>query len=108
MIALAFTYSHEFSEATGMSTQSWQVNLANSTRNSQECLFRLFTDPRMRPLDGQALLGSPTLSQDMWNLLLTINVDEPEFAEHKWSVYVVRLEGIRGDGVGGEQDPGPE
>ena len=58
-----------------MSPQSWQFNVANSTCASQECLFRLYTDPRTRPLDVQAVLGSPVWGKDVWNLLPTINVD---------------------------------
>src|SRR5271170_605274 len=107
MIPLAFSNGHEFARATGMTTQSWQFNVANSTREAQECLFRLFTDPRTRPLDVQALLGSPVWRRDMWNLSPTINVDEPQSAEQKWSVYIIKLENIHGDSVEGEQDLDP-
>ena len=91
-IALAFPNAHEFAEATGMNPQSWQLVVANSTRALQECLFRLYTDPRTRPLDVQAVFGSPVWRKDMWNLLLTINVDDPPSAERKWSVYIIQLE----------------
>lgn len=90
-----------------MSPQSWQLSVANSTCASQECLFRLYTDPRTRPLDVQAVLGSPVWRKDMWNLLPTINVDEPQYAERRWSVYVIKLEESRGHSVEGGQDLSP-
>lgn len=85
----------------------WQLNVANSTCASQECLFRLYTDPRTRPLDVQAVLGSPVWRKDMWNLLPTINVDEPQYAERRWSVYIIKLEESRGHSVEGGQDFSP-
>ena len=106
-IALAFPNAHEFAEVTGMNPQSWQFNVANSTRASQECLFRLYTDPRTRPLDVQAVLGSPVWRKDMWNLLPTINVDEPLSAEPKWSVYIIRLGESRSYSVEDGQDLSP-
>lgn len=78
-----------------MSAESWQFSVANSNSESQECLFRLFTDPRSRPLDVQAVIGSPLWSDDMWDYLPAINMDEPQLAEHKWSVYIIRLQGLR-------------
>jgi hypothetical protein len=106
MLALAFHSGHDFAKATGMGTQAWRFAVANSTRDSQKCLFKLFTDPRTRPLDVQALLGSPVWRKDMWDVLPTINVNRPQAAEHKWSVYIIRLEGIRDDQMKREQNVG--
>lgn len=86
-----------------MSPESWQFSVANSNSESQECLFRLFTDPRSRPLDVQAVIGSPLWSDDMWDYLPAINMDEPRLAEHKWSVYIIRLQGLRTDDAESDQ-----
>ena len=86
-----------------MSPESWQFSVANSNSESQECLFRLFTDPRSRPLDVQAVIGSPLWSDDMWDYLPAINMDEPRLAEHKWSVYIIRLQGLHTDDAESDQ-----
>ncbi len=86
-----------------MSPEFWQFSVANSNSESQECLFRLFTDPRSRPLDVQAVIGSPQWSDDMWDYLPAINMDEPQLAEHKWSVYIIRLQGLRTDDAESDQ-----
>ena len=86
-----------------MTSESWQFSVANSNSESQECLFRLFTDPRSRPLDVQAVFGSPLWSEDMWDYLPAINMDEPQLAEHKWSVYIIRLQNLRTDDAESDQ-----
>ena len=86
-----------------MSPEFWQFSVANSNSESQECLFRLFTDPRSRPLDVQAIIGSSQWSDDMWDYLPAINLDEPQLAEHKWSVYIIRLQGLRTDDAESDQ-----
>src|SRR6266536_5766654 len=94
MVALAFQNGDDFDRATSMSSQAWQFNVANSSHDSQECLIRLYTDPRTRPLDVQALLGTPVWRKDMWDLLPAINVGEPDSMECKWSVYIIKLDDI--------------
>lgn len=42
----------------------------------------------------------------MWDVLPTIDVNRPQAAEHKWSVYFIRLEGIRDDQMKREQNVG--
>lgn len=59
--------------------------------------FQTLHRPRTGPLDVQALLGSPAWRKDMWDVLPTIDMNRPQAAEHKWSVYIIRLEGIKAD-----------
>ena len=100
---LASSSSRKYTSATGMSPDSWLFNVVNSNSESQECLFRLFTDLRSRPLDVQAVIGSPPWSDDMWDYLPAINMDGPQLAEHKWSVYIIRLQGLRTDDAESDQ-----
>lgn len=75
-----------------MARQTWMFNVANSTREAREYLLQLHTDPRIRPIYLQALLGSPSWSAGMWGLLPKIDMNKPSDAERKWSVYGIRLD----------------
>jgi hypothetical protein len=74
-----------------MSHQTWIFNVANSTLEARECLLLLYTDLRVRPVDLQVLLGSPSWTPDMWDLLPKIDVENLQNLEQKWSIYTIRL-----------------
>lgn len=93
-IALAFPDGFAYTRATGLHFQAWTFTVANSGRDSQELLLRLFTDYRTRPVDVQVVLGALDWAENIWNLLPRIAVHDPEILEKKWSVYAIRLQDI--------------